>query len=285
MLTREQVREIKIFSKKVQMEICKMIAPLPAGHLGGSLSIADTISVLYNAHMKYDPKNPKWDGRDWLVMSKGHCGPAIYATLALKGFFPMEMLQTMNRPKTDLPSHCDRLHTPGIDMSTGSLGQGASTAAGVALAKKLDKRTETVYLIMGDGEIQEGQVWEMAMFAATRKLDNLVAFVDYNKLQIDGPTNTDDICNVGDIEAKFKAFGWHTQTVNGHDIQAIDRAINNAVVYKGKPSVIVLDTVKGHGWSKAENQISSHSRGFTPEELQDALKEMQTAIDRIKAEV
>ena len=279
MLTKDEVREIRIFSKKVQMEVCKMIAPLPAGHLGGSLSIADALSVLYNRQMKFDPKNPKWDGRDWLVMSKGHCGPALYATLALKGFFPKEMLQTLNQPHTDLPSHCDRNHTPGIDMTTGSLGQGASTAAGVAYGLKLDKKDNRVFLILGDGEIQEGQVWEMAMTAATKHLDNLIALVDYNKLQIDGRTDNDEVCNVGDIAAKFTAFNWYAQSVDGHDVEAIDAAIEKAKANKGTPSVIVLSTVKGKGWDKSENAVGSHSRGFAPEELEDALAQMQAELD------
>lgn len=278
MLTKDEVREIRIFSKKVQMEVCKMIAPLPAGHLGGSLSIADALSVLYNRQMKFDPQNPKWDGRDWLVMSKGHCGPALYATLALKGFFPKEMLQTLNQPHTDLPSHCDRNHTPGIDMTTGSLGQGASTAAGVAYGLKLDKKDNRVFLILGDGEIQEGQVWEMAMTAATKHLDNLIALVDYNKLQIDGRTDNDEVCNVGDIAAKFTAFNWYAQSVDGHDVEAIDAAIEKAKANKGTPSVIVLSTVKGKGWDKSENAVGSHSRGFKPEELEDALAQMQAEL-------
>ena len=279
MLTKEQAREMKVFSKKAQMEICKMIAPLPAGHLGGALSISDAISVLYNKHLKHDPKNPKWEERDWLVMSKGHCGPVMYATLALKGFFPMDWLKTMNTPHTDLPSHCDRLHTPGIDMTTGSLGQGASTAAGVAYALKLDKKENNVFVVFGDGEIQEGQVWEMAMTAASKKLDNMIAFVDYNKLQIDGFTNTDDVCCVGDIAAKFTAFGWYAQEIDGHDVYAIDEAIEKAKAHKGSPSVIVLNTIKGKGWSKTENQAGSHSRGFTPEELAEALAEMQAELE------
>lgn len=282
MLKKEDIKKIKIFSKKIQMEVCKMIAPLPAGHLGGSLSIADTLSVLYNKHLKHNPANPKWEERDWLIMSKGHCGPALYATLALKGFFPMEWLRTVNQPGTDLPSHCDRNHTPGVDMTTGSLGQGASTAAGVALAMKLDNRENKVFLILGDGEIQEGQVWEMAMAAATRHLDNLIAFVDFNRLQLDGRTDTDDICNLGDVAEKFRSFGWFVQDINGHDIEAIDGAIEAAKSNEGKPSMIVLNTVKGIGWSKTENQVSSHSRGFTPEELEDALGEMQAEMDKLQ---
>ncbi|MCD7768087.1 MAG: transketolase, partial [Oscillospiraceae bacterium] len=219
--------------------------------------------------------------RDWLVLSKGHCGPALYATLALRGFFPMEMLETLNAPHTNLPSHCDRLRTPGIDMTTGSLGQGASTAAGVAVGLKMDGAPNKVFVIFGDGEIQEGQVWEMAMFAASRHLDNLIALVDYNKLQIDGRTDNDEVCCVGDIAAKFTAFGWDSQFVNGHDVAEIDRAIDHAKAHTGSPSAIVLDTVKGKGWSRSENQVGSHSRGLKPEELAEALAELQAELTRI----
>ena len=189
MLSAEKIREMKVFSKQVQMEVVKMIAGLGVGHLGGSLSITDLLSVLYCNQMRYEPKNPRWEGRDWLVLSKGHAGPALYATLALKGFFPVSELATLNRPHTNLPSHVDRTKTPGVDMTCGSLGQGASAAAGIALALRLDHKDNRVFAVFGDGEIDEGQVWEMALFAAQRKLSNLIAFVDYNKLQLDGTTD------------------------------------------------------------------------------------------------
>ena len=276
------VLEMKKFTIQIRMEICKMIATVPAGHLGGAMSIADTMAVLYGGKLAHDPKNPKWDGRDWLVMSKGHCGPALYATLALRGFFPVEMLATLNKPGTDLPSHCDRNHTPGIDMTTGSLGQGAGTAAGVAYGLKLDGKPNKVFVIFGDGEIQEGQVWEMAMMAASKKLDNLIAFVDYNHLQIDGRTDNGEVIDVGDVEAKFKAFGWYTQFVDGHDVEQIASAVDNAKANTGCPSVIILDTVKGKGWSKSENQVGSHSRGFTQEELEEALSELQAEMNKLE---
>lgn len=277
MLSTEKIREMKIFSKQIQMEVVKMIAGLGVGHLGGSLSITDLLADLYCNQMRYDPKNPQWEGRDWLVLSKGHAGPALYATLALKGFMPMEELATLNRPHTNLPSHVDRTKTPGIDMTCGSLGQGASTAAGVALAFKLNRTDNRVFVVFGDGEIDEGQVWEMALFAAQRKLSNLIAFVDYNKLQLDG--TTDEICGLGDIAAKFREFGWYAQSVDGHDVAAIDEAIENAKKQTDKPSMIVLNTIKGNGWSKSAGQVGSHSRGLTDEELAEALGEMQAAID------
>jgi len=277
-------KELKKFAIQVRMEVCKMIATIPAGHLGGALSIADALAVLYNGKMKIDPKNPGWDERDWLVMSKGHCGPALYATLALKGYFPVEQLATINDPGTDLPSHCDRNHTPGIDMTTGSLGQGAGTACGVAAGFKMDGKPNKVYVIFGDGEIEEGQVWEMAMLAASYKYDNLIAMVDYNHLQIDGRTDNGDVVNIGDIKAKFEAFGWYAQFVNGHDVEAISEAVDNAKANTGCPSVIILDTIKGKGWSKSENQAGSHSRGFTKEELAEALGELQAEMDAVERE-
>ena len=277
MLSAEKIREMKVFSKQVQMEVVKMIAGLGVGHLGGSLSITDLLSVLYCNQMRYEPKNPRWEGRDWLVLSKGHAGPALYATLALKGFFPVSELATLNRPHTNLPSHVDRTKTPGVDMTCGSLGQGASAAAGIALALRLDHKDNRVFAVFGDGEIDEGQVWEMALFAAQRKLSNLIAFVDYNKLQLDG--TTDEVCALGDIATKFREFGGSAQEADGHDVAAINTAIENARAQSDKPSMIVLHTIKGNGWSKSAGQVGSHSRGLTAEELEEALSEMQSTID------
>ena len=278
MLCDARINELKRFAGEIRMETLKAISHVPSGHLGGALSMAEVLSVLYGEQLKCDPKNPKWNDRDWLVLSKGHCGPGLYAALALKGFFPMEMLETLNKPHTDLPSHADRNHTPGIDMSTGSLGQGASTAAGVAAGMKMDGNPNYTYLILGDGELDEGQVWEMALFANTKHLDNLIAFVDYNKLQIDGRTDNDDVCNLGDIAAKFASFGWYAQTVNGHEVTEINQAIENAKKNTGCPSVIVLDTIKGYGWSKTAGQVGSHSRGVSPEDLAEAMAEIQAAM-------
>jgi transketolase len=261
------------------MEIIKMIADLGVGHLGGSLSIAELLAVLYGGQLRHDPQNPAWKERDWLVCSKGHAGPAVYAALALRGYFPMEQLATLNRPGTHLPSHCDRNLTTGVDMTTGSLGQGASTAAGVALAHKLNETGNSVFLILGDGEIQEGQVWEMALFAAQRKLSNLIAFVDYNHMQIDG--TTDEVNSLGDIAAKFRAFGWFALEVDGHDPDAIDSAIELAKLQGKAPSMIVLDTVKGNGWSASAGVVGSHNRTISPEQKEEALAEMQKAFDAI----
>lgn len=275
-------KELRLFSKRIQMYTMRTIGSLGVGHVGGSLSVADLLAVLYGKAMKYDSSRPDWEERDWLVCSKGHAGPAVYSALALKGFFPESELQTLNRPGTHLPSHCDRNLTTGIDMTTGSLGQGASTAAGVALGMKLDGKNNFVYLILGDGEIQEGQVWEMALFASQRKLSNLIAFVDYNHIQLDG--YTDDICSLGDVRAKFEAFGWYAQGVDGHDVEAIDRAIQNAKAQDEKPSMIVLETEKGHGWSEIAGKLNGHCPTVSEEQLKAALEEMRQAYEKIGEE-
>ena len=276
MLQTEDLKEIRRLGKRIEIETMRAIGNLGIGHIGGSLSIADVLSVLYGKAMKYDPANPRWSGRDWLILSKGHSGPALYAALALKGFFPMEELMTLNKPGTRLPSHCDRNRTPGIDMTTGSLGQGSSLAAGVALSHKVDKMDNWVYLIMGDGEIQEGQVWEMAMFAAQQKLDNLIAFIDSNGMQVDG--RLCDICDMGDIAGKFREFGWHTQQTDGHDAAAIDTAIENAKSQTGKPSVIILNTIKGHGWKLMAGNPGCHNMSITKEQLATALTDMEAEL-------
>lgn len=249
------------------MDAIRAIAAFGEGHVGGALSVADLMATLYGRYLRVDPAHPLKPDRDKLVLSKGHCGPALYATLALKGFFPEEELRTMNRFGTRLPSHCDRNRTPGVDMSTGSLGQGASSAAGIALGDRLQGRKCRTYLILGDGECNEGQVWEMAMFAAQRKLGNLTAFVDRNRQQLDG--YTDDICAMGDLAEMFGAFGWNAQTVDGHDLNAMCAAVDGALATAGKPSAIVLQTVKGKGWPRAEQRVPSHYMTISAEELRE----------------
>jgi len=278
MLNDSKVKELKKFAIKIRMEAMKAIGHLGVGHVGGTLSVADVLAVLYGEVMKIDPKNPRWRERDWLVMSKGHAGPALYAALALKGFFPMENLLTLNRPGTTLPSHCDRNKTPGVDMTTGSLGQGASTAAGVALGNRMSKIDSYTYLILGDGECDEGQVWEMALFAAHRKLSNLIAFVDYNKQQLDGYTK--DICELGDLGKKFEEFGWFTQSIDGHDVVAIYEAISKAKAQKEKPSMIILNTIKGKGVKAYEGSLKNHNCNVSKEELESILAEFE---DQLKA--
>lgn len=280
-LSAEQIDEMKRFSWKIRMEAIKCIAAFGLGHVGGSMSIADVLSVLYSGEMAIDPANPKWEGRDRLVLSKGHCAPALYATLALKGFFPMDWLTTMNQNGTNLPSHADRLKVPGIDMTAGSLGQGGSVAAGMALAFNMDDKPNNVYVIFGDGESQEGQVWEMALFAPQHRLDNLIAFVDYNKLQLDG--FCDDIIAMGDMAAKFRDFGWYTINLeDGNDVVAIHDAIEEAKAQTtGKPTMIILNTVKGLGWSEIAGKTNSHAPSVSQEQLSEALAEMQSAYDAI----
>ncbi|MCM0650824.1 transketolase [Clostridium swellfunianum] len=272
-----KIQELKKLAAEIRIETIRMIGHLGFGHIGGALSIADTLAVLYGEVMRYDVKNPKWADRDWLVCSKGHGGPAIYSSLAIKGFFPKEELLTLNTPGTHLPSHCDRNLTTGIDMTTGSLGQGSSLAVGVALGNRLSGRNSYTYLILGDGELQEGQIWEAVMFSAQKKLDNLIAFVDYNKKQLDGYTK--DINDLGDVKAKFESFGWHGQEVDGSDVEQIINAIENAKAAKGQPSVIVLHTVKGKGAAFVENELSNHHMVVSKEKAEEAIKILQEELE------
>ena len=257
MLEQRQITELRLWAAKLRRTVLEEIHSVGIGHLGGSLSVCDLLAVLYFDQMRVDPQRPKWPDRDRLVMSKGHAGPAVYASLALKGFFPKEELATLNQPHTNLPSHCDMRRTPGIDMTTGSLGQGISCAMGLALACKQDGRDSKVYFVCGDGETQEGQVWEAALFAAQRKLGNVIGFLDYNRLQIDG--TTDEICSLESPAAKYGAFGWHVQQIDGHDVAAIHNAVCVAKQIIEQPSMIILNTVKGKGVPEIENKPSSHN--------------------------
>lgn len=269
----QNVNEVKAFAKEIRRETIKCIGNLGVGHIGGALSIVDVLAVLYSGEMNIDPKDPKKDDRDMLVVSKGHAGPAVYATLALKGYFPMEMLDTLNKSGTRLPSHCDMNRTPGSDMTTGSLGQGASSAMGIACANRLKGYENDTYLILGDGEIEEGQVWEAALFAAAKKLSHLIAFVDYNKAQIDNTPEA--LCALGDVAKKFESFGWHAQNVeDGNDVEQIAAAIAKAKAEKDRPSVIVLNTVKGKGYSKIEGSLGSHNMPVNKEMVEEALAEL-----------
>jgi transketolase len=278
-LNTNKIQVLKKLAIEIRIETLKTIGNLGFGHLGGALSIADTLAVLYGEVMKYDPKNPKWEERDWLVCSKGHGGPAIYSALAINGFFPKEELLTLNTPGTRFPSHCDRNLTTGIDMTTGSLGQGSSLAVGIALGNRLSKKDNYTYLILGDGELQEGQVWEAVMFASQSKLDKLIAFVDYNKKQLDGYTK--DINDLGDVKAKFESFGWHGQEVDGSDVAEIIEAVEKAKENKGKPSVIVLHTVKGKGAAFVENEFSNHHMIVTEEQTDEAVKILEEQLERM----
>ena len=265
-------KELIDFARDIRKQTLLCIGTLGVGHIGGSLSIADILSYLYTKGMKVDSNNPSWEGRDYLVLSKAHSGPALYSTLALKGFFSMDLLSTLNKGGTLLPSHCDRTKTPGIDMTTGSLGQGLSAASGIALAHKLSKKPNFVFAIIGDGESEEGQNWEAAMAASHYGLDNLIAFTDNNKMQIDGLTK--DVLGVEDLVAKWKAFGWNAVRINGHDFDDIDRAVTDAKRQNGKPTMIIADTVKGKGGgARFENQVSSHNAQLTLDEAKEIIKE------------
>ena len=264
--------ETESFAKEIRKLAIEMIGELGIGHIGGAMSIVDVLAVLYGKHLKADPKNPRAANRDRLVLSKGHAGPALYAVLAAKGFFPKSWLATLNKGGTNLPSHCDRNKTPGIDMTTGSLGQGLSAACGIATALRIDGNPATVFAIIGDGESNEGQNWEAGMFAAHNKLANIIAFTDYNKAQIDG--TTDEILGLGSLASKWAASGWNSVEVNGHVVAAIDAAITAAKAVKDKPSMIVLDTVKGKGCSFCEGQVGSHNMPVTKEMAAEAIAKL-----------
>ena len=275
----EKNKDLRVFAEEIRVETIKELAHLGFGHIGGSMSVVETLAVLYGGQMNYDPKNPTLESRDRLVMSKGHAGPALYATLALKGFFPLERLLTLNQGGTSLPSHCDRLKTPGVDMTTGSLGQGISLAIGLAMGAKMRGKDYTTYLILGDGECDEGQVWEGALSAAHHKLDNLIYFIDKNGYQLDGPT--DDILAHGDLAKKAESFGLYTQEIDGHDVQAIYDAIQNAYAKKGVPSCIVLDTCKGKGATFAEPK-HDHSSQPNEEQWAEAIAASEKALEAVK---
>ncbi|HTX72270.1 MAG TPA: transketolase [Rectinemataceae bacterium] len=265
-----ELHSLEAFAKEIRVRTIEEIGNLGVGHIGGAMSIVEVLALLYGKWLHVDPARPDWPGRDRFVLSKGHAGPALYAALSIKGFFPVEWLSTLNRGGTRLPSHCDRLKTPGIDMSTGSLGQGIAAACGMATALLMNGSTSRVYCIIGDGESDEGQVWESALYAAHRRLGNLIAFTDKNGLQIDG--STDEVLGLGALEAKWSAFGWFTQRVPGHDLAAMDAAIEKARLESGgRPSMIVLDTVKGKGCSFCEGQVGSHNMSFTMDQARAAV--------------
>lgn len=278
MSTDSSVLTTRVFAEEIRLETLKEFGHLGFGHIGGAMSIIETLSVLYENEMTYNPADPHWEGRDWLVMSKGHAGPALYAALAIKGFFPKEMLLTLNQGGTRLPSHCDRNLTPGVDMTTGSLGQGISTAIGTALGHRMSGMPNRTYLILGDGECNEGQIWEGAMFASHNKLSNLIAFVDSNKQQLDGWTK--EVMDSSELADKFESFGWHTQEIDGHDISEIMDALECAGEVGDAPSVIILDTIKGNGVSFAAGVDGNHHMAFTKEQIDT---EIQYAAERLQA--
>lgn len=280
-MTDIQKKELQIFATKARMGVLEGVYNAKAGHPGGSLSICDVLSVLYNTELRVDPENPKSPARDRFVLSKGHAAPALYATLALKGFFPVEDLKTLRKSDSYLQGHPNMDKVPGVDMSTGSLGQGISAAVGMALGAKLDNADYRVYTILGDGELQEGQVWEAAMFAGNKGLDNLVAFIDNNNLQIDG--TMEEVNAPYPIAEKFAAFGWNTLEIDGHDYDAIEKALKDAKACKGRPTAVVMKTVKGKGVSYMENAVGWHGSAPNTEQYEQAMAELQAALKELEA--
>ena len=274
-------KQLKIKACKARMGIIEGVFNAKSGHPGGSLSCVDIVTYLYFNHMNIDPQNPKMEDRDRFVLSKGHAAPALYSVLSLRGFFPVEEMKTLRKSDSMLQGHPSIKYTPGVDMCTGSLGQGISTACGMALGAKHDGKNFRVYTILGDGEIQEGQVWEAAMFAAAKGLDNLVAVVDNNGLQIDGKIS--EVNSPYPIAEKFKAFGWNVIEICAHSFDEIDAAFNAAAEFKGKPSVIVANSVKGKGVSFMEDQVSWHGAAPNAEQYEQAMSELSQALKELEA--
>lgn len=265
-------------ARGLRAKILRMIHAAGSGHPGGSLSAIDIVTYLYFHHMRIDPARPDWEDRDRFVLSKGHCSPALYAALSARGYFPEETLWTLRDIDSPLQGHPDMKGAPGIDITTGSLGQGFSAAAGMALAARVRKKDFRVYTMVGDGELQEGVVWEAAMAASHYALDNLIAFVDNNRQQTDGFTS--DIMKVEPVEPRFRAWGWEAERIDGHDFTAIDAAVRRAMRRRGRPHAIVADTVKGKGVREMENNPEWHSRAITAEQLDRFLKELEGAAER-----
>ena len=278
-MTPELKKELEILALKIRIGTVEAIKSRGFGHIGGSLSVADALAVLYGAVMNVDPQNPSKPDRDKLVCSKGHAGPAVYAALALKGYFPYEELKTLNQPGTKYPSHCDRNKTIGVDMTTGSLGQGTSLAVGMAYGDRLQGINARTYLIVGDGEANEGQVWEAAMFTAAKKVTNLVWLIDWNKKQLDGFTK--DILDPFDFEEKFRAFGFDAVTVDGNDVEQVYNVVTRPV--GDKPLAVVLDTVKGKGVPEVETAAGNHSMTESAEVFEGWLEGLRKKLEALEA--
>ena len=270
--TDTQIKELENKAKQIRRLIIQMLVKAGSGHPGGSLSSTDLITALFFMILRHNPKEPNWPDRDRFHMSKGHCCPLWYAVLAESGYFPLEELWSLRQLGSILQGHPDR-RTPGVTVASGSLGQGLSVALGMSLAAKIDKKDYRVYCLLGDGEIQEGNIWEAAMAASHYKCDSLCAMLDYNGYQIDGKTN--DIMNLEPMAAKWQAFGWHTIDIDGHNMKEILSAYEEAKTVKGKPTIIIAHTIKGKGVSFMENVLDFHGRAPTPEEAEKALKELR----------
>lgn len=269
----KKLQELREIAKRVRIGVIEGTHAAKSGHPGGSLSVADILTYLYFEEMKIDPKNPKWEDRDRFVLSKGHCAPALYAVLAERGFFPTAELLTLRKYPSRLQGHPDMNSTPGVDMSAGSLGLGISAAAGMALAAKIDGKSYRVYTVVGDGESEEGQVWEACMFAAHYKLDNLCVVIDWNGLQIDGPVA--EVMNPTPHDKKLEAFGFHVISINGNDMAEVAAAFEEARTVKGKPTAIVAKTTKGKGVSFMENQVKWHGSAPNDEQYEQAIAELK----------
>ena len=279
-MTETEIKALQIAACKVRMGVIEGTHGAKAGHPGGSLSAADMFTYLYFKELNVDPKDPKNENRDRFVLSKGHTAPGLYSVLANRGFFPVEDLPTLRHIDSYLQGHPNMNTVPGVDMSTGSLGQGISVAAGMALGAKHQGKSYRVYTLLGDGEIQEGQVWEACMFSAHYKLDNLVVIVDNNGLQIDGPV--DKVMSPYPIDEKLKAFGFHVEVIDGHDYNQIEAALNTAKTVKGQPTAIVMKTTKGKGVSFMEGQASWHGKAPNDEEYAIAMNELKAALAELE---
>ena len=267
------ISELEQITKEIRKGIIEAVYKAKSGHPGGSLSIAELMAVLYFNEMNIDENNPKWEERDRFVLSKGHCSPALYSTLAERGFFHKDLLATVRKIDSNLQGHPEMNKIPGVDMTTGSLGQGLSAANGMAMAGKLDSKNYRVYAILGDGEIEEGQIWEAAMAASHYKLDNLCVILDKNNLQIDG--RTDEVMNSSPIDEKFKSFGFETITIDGHNILEIMKAFAKARTIKNKPTCIIAKTIKGKGISFMEDRVEWHGKAPNEEQYNQAMEELQ----------
>ena len=274
-------KQLKIRACKARMGIIEGVFNAKSGHPGGSLSCVDILTYLYFDHMNIDPQDPKNEDRDRFVLSKGHAAPALYSVLALRGFFPVEELKTLRKSDSMLQGHPSVKYTPGVDMCTGSLGQGISAACGMALGAKLAGKDFRVFTVLGDGEIQEGQVWEAAMYASAKGLDNLVAVVDNNGLQIDGKIA--EVNSPYPIAEKFKSFGWNVLEISAHSFDEIDAAFNAAIEFKGKPTAIIAKSVKGKGVSFMENQCSWHGKAPNEEQYKEAMEELNATLTSLEA--
>lgn len=280
-MDKNRQKELQKLAYQIRITGLKMVQGAHSGHIGGAFSLSEIMAVLYFEKMNIRPEEPRWEDRDRFVLSKGHATVALYPTIALRGFFPVERLGTFRKLDGELSGHAEMRHVPGVDMSTGSLGQGLSAAVGMALAGKLSGKDYTTYAVLGDGEIAEGQIWEACMLAAARKLDNLTAILDSNKVQLDGTVK--EVLDTGDLAAKFESFGFYVQSIDGHDVAAVAEAVDKARACQGKPSMIIANTVKGKGVSFMEGNHAWH--GKTPDEAQfaQAFEELETALKGLEA--